>query len=155
MKSLITKLKGYCVGLLNFLSFLFQWIILFKPYWKKFIRFMKNWHEIITIPVGIALFYFTPMLMRMLDPTSGGYDIGILHSVIFAIAAMLIINGFAFLILKFTFPGIYQFIDDVLEEFMFKDSRVVSNLTNYQKCVISLLVFALYLLGTILLVRIF
>jgi hypothetical protein len=155
MKSLITKLKGYWFHLLNFFAWVFQWIILFKPYWKKFTRFLVNWHEIVSIPIGVAVFYYVPMLLRMLDPTSGGYDLGILHSVVFAMAAMLMIHGFAFLLLKVTFPGIYQFIDDILEHFMFKDSRIDANLTHYQKCVISLSVLALYLLGTVLLVRIF
>lgn len=155
MKNLIAKLHGYWLGVVNFFAWMFQWLIVFKPYWKRVLKFFINWNEIITIPIGIAIFYFAPMLMRLADPSAAGYDLGILHSILFAIAAMLIINGFAFLIMKITFPGIYKFIDEVLEEFLYRDSRVVSNLTQYQKCVISLSVLSLYLLGTVLLVRVF
>lgn len=156
MKNLTQKLSGFFLGILNFFAWLFQWIILFKPYWKKFVRFIVRWNEIITIPTGFALFYFTPMLLRMADPTSAGYDLGILHAIIFAIAAMCIISGFTFLLIKINFPAVFKFIDEVFEEHFYQNSSINStNLTTYQKCVLSLSLFAVYLLGTVLLVRVF
>lgn len=155
MKNLIKKFAGMWIDFFQFLAWLFQWVILFKPYWKKFVKFLSNWNEILTIPIGIALFIIVPMLLRMLDPTSASYDLGVLHSIIFAIAAMLIIHGFAFVLLKISFPSVYKFIDEVFEEHFYQRQINDFNLSTYQKCVLSLLLFAIYLFGTILLVRVF
>lgn len=154
MKNLTKKFAGFFLSIVQFISWLFQWVLLFKPYWKKFVRFLMNWHEIITIPTGIALFYFTPLLLRMVDPTSAGFDLGVLHSIVFAIAAMLIISGFAFIMIKVNFPSVFRFIDEVFEGNFYQQNLGNSiNLSNYQKCVLSLLLFAIYLFGTVLLVK--
>lgn len=164
MKNLFNLFKGFWLGLLEFFAWLFDWIIRFKPYWKQIVKFVSNWNELLTIPLGFALFYFFPLLLRMIDPVAGGYDIGILHAAIAAISIMLIIHGFAWLILRLTFPGVYKYLDDVFETFITRtDSLDIKPterdhfllLTTFQKCAISLSLFSLYLLGTILLVRMF
>ena len=151
MKKLFDLLKGFKRNLIEFFAWLFRLISPFKPQWTRFIKFVSNWNEVLTIPLGFALFYFFPMLLRMIDPVAGGYDIGILHAAIAAISIMLIIHGFAWLLLKLTFPNVYYFLDTMLDELFKFDST----LNTLQKCVISLSIFSLYLLGTILLVRIF
>jgi len=164
MKNLITKLKSYWHNLLNFFVWLFQWIILFKPYWKKFVRLLVNWHEIMTIPIGLAIFYFFPRLLRLMDPTAGAYDAGVLHSAIVAIAIMLILHGFVWLILKLTFPGVYKFLDDIFEEHILENPGLQPSpterdkmfyLTTFQKCVLSIVLFAVYFFGTILVLKVF
>lgn len=151
MKKLFDLLKGFKRNLIEFFAWLFRLISPFKPQWNRFIKFVSNWNEVLTIPLGFALFYFFPMLLRMIDPVAGGYDIGILHAAIAAISIMLIIHGFTWLLLKLTFPNVYYFLDTMLDELFKFDST----LNTLQKCVISLSIFSLYLLGTILLVRIF
>lgn len=162
------KMSKFFEGLLRMFIVFFVWMydkaILLKPFLKQTVKFVSVWNELLTIPLGFAMFYFFPLLLRMIDPVAGAYDIGILHTAIAAIAIMLIIHGFVWVILKITFPGIYKFLDDALEIHINKSESLQSTptdrdkiflLTTYQKCVISLSLFSLYLLGTILLVRIF
>ena len=139
-------------------------LITINPYWQWLLKFIKQWNEILTIPLGIALFYFFPILLRTIDPVSASYDMGVLHTAIVAIAIMLILHGFAWILLKITFPGVFRFLDDVFESHVVRTDSLqpspserdkMFTLTTYQKCVLSLSVFALYLLGTILLVKIF
>ena len=151
MKKLFDLLKGFKRNLIEFFAWFFRLISPFKPQWNRFIKFVSNWNEVLTIPLGFALFYFFPMLLRMIDPVAGGYDIGILHAAIAAISIMLIIHGFTWLLLKLTFPNVYYFLDTILDDLFKFDST----LNTLQKCVISLSIFSLYLFGTILLVRMF
>jgi len=164
MKNLLNLFKDFWRKLLKLFTWLFNFANRFKPCWKQMVKFVSNWNELITIPLGFALFYFFPLLLRMIDPVAGCYDIGILHAAIAAISIMLIIHGFAWLLLRITFPGVYKYLDDTFETFIIRSDSLNSNptkrdhfllLTTFQKCVISLSIFSLYLLGTILLVKMF
>lgn len=164
MRNLFKLFKTFCSKLLKLFTELFNFIIRFKPYLKQIVKFVCKWNELLTIPLGFILFYYFPLLLRIIDPTAGGYDIGILHAAIAAISIMLIIHGFAWLLLRITFPGVYKFLDDTFETFITRSDSLNSNptkrdhfllLTTFQKCVISLSILSLYLLGTILLVKMF
>lgn len=119
--------------------------------------FFKEWNEFISVPLGIALFFLFPYMLRFFDSTTAAYDAGVLHSYIAAVAGMLIIHGFAWLLLKISFPKIYEFFDDAFENHIENSTGYSSHntLSIWQKCVLSLSLFSLYLLGTILLAKIF
>lgn len=134
-----------------------------KTIMARLIAFVKNWNELLTVPAGFLLFYLTPRFFRLFDETAAGYDLGLLHNVFYAMSAMLMINGFAWFILKITFPGIYLFLDEVLEKKINWNAGLQPapspreffiRLSVWQKSVISLFVFSLYLIGTILLAKI-
>lgn len=132
---------------------------------KRIVRFiLTEWNEFITIPLGLLLFFVFPYLIRAMDPTSAPYDAGVLHSFVAAICGMLIIHGFAWLLLRISFPGIYHFLDTLFEEHInrlntfnneLNGREKFLNLSVWQKCLLAFWVFALYLLGTILLAKIF
>jgi hypothetical protein len=132
---------------------------------KKILRFvLVEWNEFITIPLGITLFFVFPRVLRLFDSTTAAYDAGVLHSYISAVAGMLIIHGYAWIMLRITFPGIYKFFDDAFEKNI-NASRTFDavlserdkhlTLSVWQKSLLALAVFSLYLLGTVLLAKIF
>ncbi len=87
--------------------------------WRRRARrlraFVLENNEFWSIPMGLGLFLMTPGLLRHLDPTAGGYDVGVLQSVSFAIAAFLVLKGAAWLVLYMDFPRVYHWLDDELE----------------------------------------
>lgn len=132
---------------------------------KKIIKFLLfDWNEFLSIPLGFAMFFGFPFLLRVFDPTAAAYDGGILHSFIAAICGMLIIHGFVWLLLKITFPRVYNFFDNDFENYICQNSSLpqqpterdrMFHLTAWQRCVLSLSLFSLYLLCTVLLAKIF
>jgi len=107
---------------------------------KKLIRFLVVWNEFLSIPLALLLWFYSPTLLRLFDPTAGVYDSAVLQQIIFAIIAVLIFHGLAWFLLKLTFPEIYRFLDDDFEEHF-------SNLQKWQKLKLSLLLFSLYFLA--------
>lgn len=132
---------------------------------KKLIKFIfLEWNEFLSIPLGLLLFFGFPYVLRFFDSTSAAYDGGVLHSFIAAIVGMLLIHGFAWILLKITFPKLYRFFDSMFEEHIFKKDSFNTILTErdkhltlstWQKCVLALSYFSLLLLGTVLLANIF
>jgi len=132
---------------------------------KKIMRFLlTEWNEFLSIPLGLLLFFGFPYLLRFFDSTSAPYDGGVLHSYIAAISGMLIIHGFVWVLLRITFPGIYHFFDRDFERYICEkqnhsqtltDRDKHYNLSTWQRAILALSVFALYLLGTVLLANIF
>ena len=132
---------------------------------KKILHFfLVEWNEFITIPLGIILFFTFPQMLRLFDNTTAAYDAGVLHSYISAVAGMLIIHGYAWIMLRITFPGVYKFFDDAFERniadsrtygSMLSDREKHITLSVWQKSLLALAVFSLYLLGTVLLAKIF
>ena len=132
---------------------------------KKLIKFIfHEWNEFLSIPLGLLLFFGFPYVLRFFDSTSAAYDGGVLHSYIAAIAGMLLIHGFAWILLRITFPKIYLFFDNMFEEHIHKqgsfspsitEREKFLNLSLWQKCVLALSYFSLLLLGTVLLANIF
>jgi len=164
MNNLFNLFKGFWQTFIKLMAWLLRLIVSLKPIYRRIVKFISTWNELLTIPLGFVLFYFFPRLIRMIDPVAGAYDIGIMHLAIAAIAIMLIIHGFSWLLLRITFPGIYNFLDEIFENYITRNDSLGPNpterdhfllLTTFQKCIISLLLFSLYLLGTILLVRMF
>lgn len=132
---------------------------------KKLFNFIfREWNEFLSIPLGLLLFFGFPYVLRFFDSTSAAYDGGVLHSFVAAIVGMLLIHGFAWILLKITFPKLYRFFDSMFEEHIFKKASFNATLTErdkhltlstWQKCVLALSYFSLLLLGTVLLANIF
>ena len=109
---------------------------------KKVVAFLKEWHEMLSIPFIFILFYLSPVLLRWIDPTAGDYDIGRISKVIFAITAFLIINLAVWLILKIEHPRLYR--QDEAKDY--------EELNTWQKLLIRYFYYLAYLLALILLV---
>lgn len=107
---------------------------------KKVVQFLRTWNEFLSIPLALLLWFYSPTLLRMVDPTAAAYDSAVLQQVIFAIIAVLIFHGMAWFLLKLTFPEIYRFLD--------RDFGVYfTNLQGWRKLKLSLLLFSLYFLA--------
>lgn len=113
-------------------------------------RHLLSWHEYVTIPVALILFYFSPSLLRLIDPTAATYDAGVLQVIIFTIIQFLIYNAVAWIVFKLTFPKMYKMLDDEIE------NKVLNNgaITMWEKIKIVLWVFSLYLICIVLLSRV-
>lgn len=112
---------------------------------KKFLRFIKDWNEILSIPVALILWFTFPYIIRLFDATAAFYDSGVLQQIIYAIIAVLIFHGLAWLLIKLTFPKLYDYLDNEFED-------LFTNLfsSEWEKTKISLSIFALYFLAFIL-----
>lgn len=122
-----------------------------KKYWLKLIKFLATWSEIITIPLGIILWYFSDTFLRWLDPTAATYDAGIFQIILFSIIQFFIYSGVIWIYLKITFPDIYNYLDNVLGKNLdIKNEK----LTQWEKSKIVLWLFSLFLLTIVLLARI-
>ncbi len=104
-------------------------------------RFVKEWNELFSIPIGLALFLFAPGVIRGFDGTAGAYDPSLLQAVVFGIAAFCMLKGSAWLLLRLDFPGLYQWLDDRLESETFHDDRGKLRI----KLCVSLWLFCFYL----------
>lgn len=121
---------------------------------KKILRIILDWSELITIPIGLLLWYFSPMIMHWsgFDETAGSYDGAVLQKIIFAIVAISIISGFSWIFIKITFPEVYKYLDDTLGHDLSEDTYSQLNLSKWQRSVIVLWLFSLYLALTVFLV---
>lgn len=127
---------------------------------KRGVRFVRKWHELMSIPIAIVVWHLSPYFLRWLDPTSATFDSGILQKIIFAIVALFVGNGVVWLLMKLTWPKLYKFFDDKFETMLgnhtFREPPTVAEkryyLTSYQKCVIVLALFISLLLCFCLLV---
>lgn len=117
---------------------------------RKIWRHLLSWHEYVTIPVALALFYVSPWLLRTIDPNAATYDSGVLQVILFTIIQFLFYNAVAWIVFKLTFPKMYKMLDDEIE------NKVLNNgaITMWEKIKIVLWVFSLYLICIVLLSRV-
>lgn len=111
---------------------------------KSILSKFNFWNEVISIPVGLAAFYFYPLLAMQLEDNPAVWGVGALQKFVFAFAGMAIANGLGGLFIKLVFPNVFRFKDDSFE-------YSFTNLTHGQKCAFLLSAFAVYYLGYILL----
>lgn len=118
----------------------------FNHLWSHIIK----WNEYITIPIALLLWYLSPYLIHLVDSTAATYDTGIFQIILFAIIQLLIFNGIVWLIIRWTFPGIYKFLDEALE------NKILNNgsISQWEKCKIVLWVFSIYFIAIVLLSRV-
>jgi hypothetical protein len=116
---------------------------------KKIGKFLRTWNELLTIPLALTLWYFSPSLLRWVDPTAATYDYGVFQVILFAIIQFFIFTGVVWVYLKITFPKLYKYLDDNVGTEMEKDE-----LTKWQKTKTVLSVFGMLLFAIVLLSRV-
>ena len=139
-----SKIIDYFIRLIVWLVGVFQ----------KAPRFVRKWHELLSIPIALVLWYLSPTFLRWMDPTAATFDSGILQKILFAVVALLVGNGVVWLVLKLTWPRAYKFFDDKFETMLgnhsFKEPPTEAEkwyyLTSFQKCVLVLALFISLLL---------
>lgn len=117
----------------------------------RLLRGLAEWNELLSIPIGFALFALAPSLFRWVDPTAAAYDVGTLHAVLFAVAAFCVLKGAAWLTLRLDFPGVYRWLDDRMEDELLPSKEELNegckaNRTSWRRARLLLALFALYLL---------
>lgn len=98
----------------------------------------------ISIPVGLAAFYFYPLLAMQLEDNPAVWGVGTLQKFVFAFAGIAIANGLGGLFIKLVFPNVFTFKDHAFE-------YSFNQLNPAQKCAFLLSAFSVYFLGYILL----
>ena len=102
---------------------------------KKVLEFIKQYkEELWSIPVALLIFWFAPYAFRLVDPTAGAYDAGVLQLITFAIVSVLILQACAWIGLQRVFPELFEFFQNEFK-------TAFSKLTEWQKVKVSLLVF--------------
>ena len=79
---------------------------------QRLLRLLRENNEFWGIPLGILLFWAAPPLLRVIDSTAGTFDLGILHALLWGIAAFMVIKGLVWLLLWLDFPELYHWLDD-------------------------------------------
>lgn len=116
---------------------------------NKIWNFLKIWNEFITIPIAIVLWYFSDTFLRWIDITSATYDAGIFQIILFTIIQFLIYTGVIWIYMKITFPKMYKYLDDVVDENLKGDK-----MSNWEKTKTVLFVFGILLISMIMLSRV-
>jgi hypothetical protein len=74
---------------------------------------MKNllrlWPELIWLPVALCLYWISPEIIRIVDPTAGQYDGAVLQKLIYCSVAILVLNVIAWLGIRFNFRTLFQY----------------------------------------------
>lgn len=115
----------------------------FEHLWAHIIK----WNEYISIPLALFIWWASPTFLRLIDGTAAIYDAGVFQVILFTIIQLLVYNGVVWIIIKLTFPGIYNFLDSVLEE------KILGNgsISQWEKVKLTLWIFSIYFIGIILL----
>lgn len=121
---------------------------------KRIKAFLRQWNELITLPIAMLLWWLSDDIIRWFDPTAASYDGGIFQIILFAIICLFVANGVVWIIIKLTFPGIYDYLDNFLEQNLKNSSNPNYTMSLWQKSVIVLWVFSLYFLSLVALLRI-
>lgn len=78
-------------------------------------KFWKNWNEAFMFLTSIVAFFVWPPLYRMIDPTAGAFDAGMLHVVVTGFLIVNFILFAAWMNYKLTWPVLHKWFDDKLE----------------------------------------
>lgn len=114
---------------------------------KKLFELVKEWkEELWSIPLAFLIFFFSPVLLRWIDPTAGTYDAGIFQIILFASICLLVFNGLTWMGIKQLFPELFIYFQN-----QFKDE--FQKLTEWQRIKVSLFVWAFFLLCLVALAR--
>jgi hypothetical protein len=102
-------------------------------------KFFKKWNELLGIPVAIFLYWVSPYIIRVVDPTAASYDgsfiqLGILSVVIFFIFTVIVR-----LFIAMVFPRMETHLDLYLFQ----------ALTQWEKSILSIVVFSVLLLALV------
>jgi len=81
----------------------------------KLLRFLKRYSEFLSIPLGLLLLWYSPGLLRLIDPTAAAFDWGVLQIPILAIVFLFVFTGIVWLYIRITFPKGYKLLDDLFQ----------------------------------------
>jgi hypothetical protein len=79
------------------------------------IKFLKQWPELLGLPIALAIFFVSPILLRWFDPTTASFDPSILQALAYAIVVVLVMNVVVFIGIKVNFPWLYEFWQSCFE----------------------------------------
>jgi hypothetical protein len=97
---------------------------------------VKLWPELWSLPAALAMFLISSWLLRLIDPTSGLFDIGVLHVLTVSLVLMPAINAAVFAGIKFNFPILWDY---------YKKNIIVKDWLNLQPWQRLTFLFVLYL----------
>lgn len=98
------------------------------------------WPDLWAIPVSLVAFALSYYILLWIDPTSGVFDIGYLQALFLTAISMVVINALIFLGIQFNWKFIWKtYKTSILETDW-------SQLTPWQRTLITLLVYFLYFL---------
>ena len=101
-------------------------------------KYLREWNELLTLPVALLLWFFIPKLLYYIDPTAGSYDIGVINRFVLATIGLYIGKTIVWLALKIGAPDVYRVLDNFL---MTKKHK----LNTWQKGIFSLWYYSLLL----------
>jgi hypothetical protein len=115
---------------------------------QKAMTLFRRWNEFMVLPLALLLFIYSPSLLRMIDPTAAAFDLGVLQVILLGIIKVLFASGFAFLMLKFSFPSLYRVLDEYYDELSNSVNTPIEQLNfNKELCLKhGLLLYVCYLL---------
>jgi hypothetical protein len=123
-----------------------------KDILRKVRKFLRDWHELITLPIAMLLWVYSPTFLRWIDPTAASYDAGIFQIILFAIIELMVFNAVVWIIIKLTFPDVYKYLDEFLEKNLkYKSSD--QQISIWEKSKLVLWLFTLYFAAIVLLAR--
>ena len=110
---------------------------------------IKEWrNEAVGILVAVALFLCTPHVLRLIDPTAGAYDPGVLHLIVFSAVAVLSFSFLSWVGMRIHFSELFRYGQTAK---MWEDFKA---LTGWQKIKLFLCVYFGYILAFVLSARI-
>jgi hypothetical protein len=103
------------------------------------IKFLARWHELIGIPIAIFLYWASPHIIRLFDPTAGSYDGSFIQLGILSIVIFFMFTVIVRIYITIVFPRMETHLDLYLFQ----------NLTQWQKGVLSITLFLGLLLALV------
>jgi len=111
----------------------------------KVLWFIKDWSEFWAVIPALILFLYFPQILRMIDPTAGGYDVGYLGKFVLTLVFLLLISAFVWVGIRYNFPTLFKYGDSLFNE----DWKT---LTPWQRMLVYFSVSSFYILVSVLLV---
>jgi len=74
-------------------------------------RIFSNWQGLTALLIAAALFYYSPVLLRLLDPTAGAFDLGYLQRPLVAAAYFFFVTFCGWTALQLDWPTVDRWID--------------------------------------------
>ena len=110
---------------------------------------MKNplrlWPELLALPAALTLYWISPFIIRVIDPTAGQYDGAVLQKLVYCVVGILVLNVVAWLGIRFNFKALFHFYSTSY-------STDFKSLSSWQKfCLLFACYLAYMLLGVIIL----
>lgn len=90
---------------------------------KNLFKIIRLWPELWSVPLALAIFHFSPMLLRHIDPMAATFDAGVLQNIVFAVVAILVFSGASFMGIKLNFPLLYEYYEKLSGESFLKLSE--------------------------------